>query len=113
MRLVVNALLASLPSMTNVLMVFSLFILIFGVMGVGFFKGTFYHCQDKWDATDTIDLNQVDTMEDCLRLGGEWVNKDSNFDTPVSAMITLFQMTTTEGWVDVFRSGMDSRGIHL
>lgn len=44
MRLVVNALLASLPSMTNVMMVFSLFVLIFGVMGVGIFKGAFYHC---------------------------------------------------------------------
>ena len=113
MRLVVNALLASLPSMVNVFMVFSLFILIFGVMGVGIFKGSFYSCQDKWDATETIDLCEVDTMEDCIRLGGEWVNKDSNFDSPVSAMITLFQMTTTEGWVDVFRSGMDSRGILL
>jgi hypothetical protein len=90
MRLVVNALLASLPSMTNVLMVFSLFILIFGVMGVGIFKGTFYNCQDKWDATVEIDMDLVDTMEDCLSRGGEWVNKDSNFDTPLSAMITLF-----------------------
>lgn len=39
MRLVVNALLASIPSMTNVLLVCTLFILIFGVMGVGLFKG--------------------------------------------------------------------------
>jgi hypothetical protein len=44
MRLVVNALLASLPSMSNVLLVCGLFIMIFGVMGVGIFKGTFFHC---------------------------------------------------------------------
>jgi hypothetical protein len=61
MRLVTNALLASLPSMTNVLLVCSLFILIFGIMGVGFFKGKFYHCQDKWDSDFKIDMNLVDT----------------------------------------------------
>lgn len=44
MRLVVNALLASLPSMTNVLLVCFLFILIFSIMGVSFFKGMFYRC---------------------------------------------------------------------
>lgn len=48
MRLVVNALLASLPSMTNVLLVCSLFILIFSIAGVNFFKGTFYSCQPKY-----------------------------------------------------------------
>jgi hypothetical protein len=45
MKLVVNALLASLPSMTNVLLVCSLFILIFSIGGVNFFKGAFYSCQ--------------------------------------------------------------------
>lgn len=44
MRLVVNALLASLPSMTNVLLICFLFILIFAIMGVSFFQGMFYHC---------------------------------------------------------------------
>jgi len=48
MRLVVNALLASLPSMTNVLLVCSLFILIFSIMGVNFFKGSFHHCVSPW-----------------------------------------------------------------
>jgi hypothetical protein len=39
MKLVVNALIASLPSMVNVLAVCILIILIFAVMGVNFFKG--------------------------------------------------------------------------
>jgi hypothetical protein len=61
MRLVTNALLASLPSMTNVLLVCSLFILIFGIMGVGFFKGKFYHCIDRYDSDTKINLSMVDT----------------------------------------------------
>ena len=26
-------------------------------------------------------------------------------------MMTLFQMMTTEGWLDVFHAGLDSRGV--
>jgi hypothetical protein len=58
-------------------------------------------------------MDEVDTMEDCLAMGGEWVNKNSNFDNTWNAMLTLFQMTTTEGWIDVMISGLDARGIHM
>jgi len=52
MKLVVMALTASLPSMTNVLLVASLFILVFSIMGVNYFKGALYRCEDA----DNIDL---------------------------------------------------------
>jgi voltage-dependent calcium channel T type alpha-1G len=58
MKLVVNALLASLPSMTNVLLVCSLFILIFSIGGVNFFKGAFFRCEPTYiNGVLKIDLN--------------------------------------------------------
>lgn len=47
MKLVVNALLVSIPSMTNVLIVCALIILIFAIMGVNFFKGAFWNCKEN------------------------------------------------------------------
>lgn len=44
MKLIVNALLASLPSIMNVTIVCILFILIFAIVGVSFFKGAYGHC---------------------------------------------------------------------
>ena len=44
LRLVVNALLASIPSMTNVMLVCLLFLMIFAITGINFFKGAFYKC---------------------------------------------------------------------
>ena len=44
LKVVVNALFASVPAMTNVLIVVMLFLLIFAIMGVNFYKGTFYSC---------------------------------------------------------------------
>jgi hypothetical protein len=43
----------------------------------------------------------IEDRNDCVNLGGEWVNKDSNFDNVANSMITLFEMATTEGWIDV------------
>lgn len=113
MRLVVNALLASLPSMTNVLLVCSIFLLIFSIAGVNFFKGTFYKCVDKPYLQMTKDIKEIITKQDCLDANGIWENSASNFDNSIKAMSTLFQMTTTEGWVDVMHDGIDSVGIDM
>ena len=45
LRLVVNALLASIPSMTNVILVCGLFLMIFAIMGINFFKGQYFSCK--------------------------------------------------------------------
>jgi hypothetical protein len=37
----------------------------------------------------------------CLNFGGAWVNSDYHFNNLPEAVSTLFQMSTTEGWVDV------------
>ena len=42
LKIAVKALFASIPAMANVLMVCLLFLLIFAIMGVNFFKGQFY-----------------------------------------------------------------------
>lgn len=48
------------------------------------------------------------TKYDCVNYGGNWVLKDANFDNTISAMLTLFQLTQTEGWIDVMFDGIDS-----
>ena len=85
MRLVVNALLASLPSMTNVLLVCSLFILIFSIMGVNYFKGQFFSCE-----IEDFDMDLIVTRADCENNGGQWRNAPANFDNTINAMNTLF-----------------------
>ena len=55
-------------------------------------------------------MDLIKTKNDCITHGGEWVNADANFDNTLNAFNTLFQMMTTEGWVDVMHSGLDSVG---
>ena len=46
LKLVVNALISSIPPMMNVLLVCILFVFIFAILGTNFFKGTFYRCYE-------------------------------------------------------------------
>ena len=111
LRLVVNALFASLPGMTNVLLVCFLFIIIFAIMGVNFFKGAFHYCY--FDPLVYATPPAVDTKIDCLAAGGEWVNNPKNFDHVFRATLTIFEMMTGEGWLYVMYNGIDHRGPDL
>ena len=51
-------------------------------------------------------------MWDCYDFGGEWINYPQNFDNVGEAMITMFNMMTTEGWVGVMWQGVDATAVH-
>ncbi len=107
LKLVVNAIFSTIPAMMNVLLVCSVFLLIFAVLGIHFFKGTFFHCQGA------AHLDSVVTRADCIDDGGVWLNKRSNFDGIWESTLTLFEMMTAEGWMEVMYSGVDSVGVGL
>ena len=103
MKLIVNALLSSLPSMTNVTIVCSLFILIFAIIGVNSFKGRFGFCE----IDDESLLDEIFTYQDCLDRGGAWFVPKETFDNVMLGCRTLFEMMSTEGWIDVMNGGID------
>lgn len=78
LKIGIQALFMAIPSLFNVLIVSCLFYLIFGIIGVNYFKATFFTCY-----FDPVLLYAADyprsfivTKQDCLNLGGEWTNAD-------------------------------------
>ena len=50
----------------------------------------------------------------CVWLGMEWeLSVDSGFDNVLEGMVTLFQMSTTEGWLEIMYAGVDATGIEM
>ena len=99
------------PNILNVTVVSFLFFIIFGTIGVSSFRGEFWHCEG-FDKFDPI-LQLIITSKDCMNYGGLWKNTDYHFDNISAAILTLFEMATTEGWVKVMNSGIDATGIGL
>ena len=53
-------------------------------------------------------LAKVKTRADCLSEGGAWTTPKANFDNALNGCGTLFEMMSTEGWIDVMNSGIDA-----
>uniref|UniRef100_A0A8C4T536 Sodium channel protein n=1 Tax=Erpetoichthys calabaricus TaxID=27687 RepID=A0A8C4T536_ERPCA len=110
MRVVVNALLGAIPSIMNVLLVCLIFWLIFSIMGVNMFAGKFYRCINT--TTDELfPISVINNKSECLAIPEEarWMNLKVNFDNVGLGYLSLLQVATFKGWMDIMYAAVDSR----
>ncbi|KAH0501976.1 Sodium channel protein type 2 subunit alpha [Microtus ochrogaster] len=117
MRVVVNALLGAIPSIMNVLLVCLIFWLIFSIMGVNLFAGKFYHCIN-YTTGDMFDVSVVNNFSECQALiesnqTARWKNVKVNFDNVGLGYLSLLQVATFKGWMDIMYAAVDSRNVEL
>uniref|UniRef100_A0A8C2L2H9 Sodium channel protein n=1 Tax=Cyprinus carpio TaxID=7962 RepID=A0A8C2L2H9_CYPCA len=114
MRVVVNALVGAIPSIFNVLLVCLIFWLIFSIMGVNLFAGKFYHCVNT-TTEERIPMDVVNNMSDCMALmhtnEARWVNVKVNYDNVGTGYLSLLQIATFKGWMDIMYAAVDSREV--
>ncbi|XP_028623112.1 sodium channel protein type 11 subunit alpha [Grammomys surdaster] len=107
MKVVVNALISAIPAILNVLLVCLIFWLIFCILGVSFFSGTFGRCINGTDINKYFDYTQVPNRSQCSYL---WKVPNVNFDNVGNAYLALLQVATYKGWLDIMNAAVDSRG---
>ncbi|XP_037379353.1 sodium channel protein type 9 subunit alpha [Talpa occidentalis] len=112
MRVVVNALIGAIPSIMNVLLVCLIFWLIFSIMGVNLFAGKFYECINTTDGS-RFPQSVVSNRSECLALMNvsqnvRWKNLKVNFDNVGLGYLSLLQVATFKGWMDIMYAAVDS-----
>lgn len=100
MKMVVVALMDSVGHIVNVLFVVGMVYLIFAILGVNFMGGFFFYCG--------IEPLVLHTETECNMAGGEWNRHDHNFDDVMQAYISLYVVSSLEGWPDVMIQAIDS-----
>ncbi|KAM6461159.1 sodium channel protein type 1 subunit alpha isoform 1-T1 [Liasis olivaceus] len=115
MRVVVNALLGAIPSIMNVLLVCLIFWLIFSIMGVNLFAGKFYYCVNTTTG-DMFGIDEVANKTECENLihaneTARWKNVKVNFDNVGFGYLSLLQVATFKGWMDIMYAAVDSRKV--
>lgn len=111
LKLVVQTLLLSLRPIGNIVLICCTFFIIFGILGVQLFKGTFFYC----DGPDPLEIMRtVETREDCLMdHRNRWVNRKYNFDNLGQALMALFVLSSKDGWVNIMYTGLDAVGVDI
>uniref|UniRef100_A0A493SXZ4 Sodium channel protein n=1 Tax=Anas platyrhynchos platyrhynchos TaxID=8840 RepID=A0A493SXZ4_ANAPP len=111
MRVVVNALTGAIPSIMNVLLVCLTFWLIFSIMGVNLFAGKFFKCINTTTGVE-LKPEEVDDETACKNLTStRWKNVKVNFDNVGAGYLSLLQVATFKGWMDIMYAAVDSREV--
>lgn len=105
LKLVVQTLLSSLRPIGNIVLICCTFFIIFGILGVQLFKGTFFYCEGE-------NIKHVRNKEQCLKIRGNvWINRKYNFDDLGKALMSLFVLSSRDGWVNIMYTGLDAVGV--
>ena len=105
LRQVVLLLVNIMPRVVNILLVYSLFMVVFAILGVQIFKGTFGYCPDDDAAAD---------LEACKGGGHVWESAPTagSFDNIFSSALLLFEISSLEGWQSAMYMGIDAVGVN-
>lgn len=110
LKLVIQAVIVSVSTIQNIVMVTVLLMFLFAVIGVQLFKGKFYSCTDSAKSTEEecqgtfIDYEESDLSRPIVR-EREWERYDFHYDNVPKGMLSLFVVSTFEGWPGYEQSG--------
>ncbi|XP_023271811.1 voltage-dependent T-type calcium channel subunit alpha-1H-like [Seriola lalandi dorsalis] len=104
LKLAVEALMASVKPIGNIVLICCAFFFFYGILGVQLFKGKFFHCLGE-------DITNITSKTDCLSADYRWVRKTYNFDNLPQALMALFVMYSKDGWVNIMYDGLDAVGV--
>ncbi|XP_045715996.1 voltage-dependent L-type calcium channel subunit alpha-1S isoform X2 [Phyllostomus hastatus] len=110
---VVQCVFVAIRTIGNIVLVTTLLQFIFACIGVQLFKGKFFYCTDPSKMTEEECRGHYYVYKDGdptqieLR-PREWMHNDFHFDNVLSAMMSLFTVSTFEGWPQLLYRAIDS-----
>uniref|UniRef100_A0A2A4JH49 Voltage-dependent L-type calcium channel subunit alpha n=1 Tax=Heliothis virescens TaxID=7102 RepID=A0A2A4JH49_HELVI len=107
---VVQCVIVAIKTIGNILLVTSLLQFMFAVMGVQMFKGKFFRCNDisKMTKDECQGTYLVFENRNYMVRDREWTRYDFHFDNVMKGMLTLFTVSTFEGWPGLLYVSIDS-----
>uniref|UniRef100_A0A663MDG8 Voltage-dependent L-type calcium channel subunit alpha n=1 Tax=Athene cunicularia TaxID=194338 RepID=A0A663MDG8_ATHCN len=110
---VVQCVFVAIKTIGNIVVVTTLLQFMFACIGVQLFKGKFYRCTDPSKMTEKecrgYFINYVDGDPTQIELQERvWLHSNFHFDNVFSAMMSLFTVSTFEGWPQLLYMAIDT-----
>ncbi|KAM8849215.1 voltage-dependent R-type calcium channel subunit alpha-1E isoform 3-T3 [Spinachia spinachia] len=109
LKAVFDCVVTSLKNVFNILIVYQLFMFIFAVIAVQLFKGKFFYCTDSsMNSEKECQGYYIDYSRDKKEVKRrEWKRHEFHYDNVCWALLTLFTVSTGEGWPEVLQHSTD------
>ncbi|XP_051022082.1 sodium channel protein type 7 subunit alpha [Acomys russatus] len=116
MKVVLRALIKTTLPTLSVFLVCLMTWLLFSIIGVYLFAGKFYECIDptsgeRFSAFEVMDKNQCESL--VFNESMPWENAKLNFDNVGNGFLSLLQVATFNGWIDIMYSAVDSVDVNM
>ena len=128
LKVAVLGLISSVPAIVNVMPLLAFWYSLYAMLGVSLFKGMLYSCYNPQDmsslgvaesqggplwepSTLLAGPDAVPTIIECVTAGNGdalWKSKPYSFNNFFAGFLTLWEMATTEGWLDVMAALTDA-----
>ncbi|XP_035464086.2 voltage-dependent N-type calcium channel subunit alpha-1B isoform X2 [Scophthalmus maximus] len=110
LKAVFDCVVNSLKNVLNILIVYMLFMFIFAVIAVQLFKGKFFYCTDESKGLEKDCRGQFLSYDrdDVAAQPREWKKYEFHYDNVLWAFLTLFTVSTGEGWPLVLKHSVDA-----
>uniref|UniRef100_W5KTZ6 Voltage-dependent P/Q-type calcium channel subunit alpha-1A n=1 Tax=Astyanax mexicanus TaxID=7994 RepID=W5KTZ6_ASTMX len=111
LKAVFDCVVNSLKNVLNILIVYMLFMFIFAVVAVQLFKGKFFFCTDESKEFERDCRGEYLVYErdnEVKAQKREWKKYDFHYDNVLWALLTLFTVSTGEGWPQVLKHSVDA-----
>ncbi|NXF71457.1 CAC1S protein, partial [Sclerurus mexicanus] len=110
---VVQCVFVAIKTIGNIVVVTTLLQFMFACIGVQLFKGKFYRCTDPSKLTEKECrgqfINYVDADPTQIEVQDRvWVHSNFHFNNVFSAMMSLFTVSTFEGWPELLYMAIDT-----
>uniref|UniRef100_A0A3B4YEY9 Voltage-dependent L-type calcium channel subunit alpha n=1 Tax=Seriola lalandi dorsalis TaxID=1841481 RepID=A0A3B4YEY9_SERLL len=110
---VVQCVFVAVKTIGNIVLVTMLLDFMFACIGVQLFKGKFYACTDPDQMTEETCRGwyikyQEGALHEMEVHERKWINSELNFDNILNGMLTLFTISTFEGWPRILYKAIDS-----
>ncbi|XP_049881601.1 muscle calcium channel subunit alpha-1-like isoform X3 [Pectinophora gossypiella] len=110
LKYVVKCVIVAIKTIGNIMLVTYLLQFMFAVVGVQLFKGKFFRCNDisKMTKDECQGTYLVFEKGNYAVRDREWTRYDFHFDNVMKGMLTLFTVSTFEGWPGLLYVSIDS-----
>uniref|UniRef100_A0AAY4C9W2 Voltage-dependent P/Q-type calcium channel subunit alpha-1A n=1 Tax=Denticeps clupeoides TaxID=299321 RepID=A0AAY4C9W2_9TELE len=111
LKAVFDCVVNSLKNVLNILIVYMLFMFIFAVVAVQLFKGRFFYCTDESKEFERDCRGEYLVYErdnEVRAQKREWRKYEFHYDNVLWALLTLFTVSTGEGWPQVLKHSVDA-----
>ena len=109
-QIISKAFIDSFPNLMVLIIFLLIFLSISALIATRYMKGSLFHCMiSNFEGFEA----KIHDKFDCFDNGGDWLDEDISYNNVLSALMSLFQISSCQGWTILMEKFIDGIGVDI